>query len=1363
MDLPGILERLEPRLLLSTSPNPVDVLGYRDDLTGVGVNSNETILTPGNIGYAGFAKRFTTAVDGQVYAEPLYVAGVSITTGSEPGLHNVVFVATEHDSLYAIDGDSGDVLWQTSFINPGAGITTVPQTETGSGDISNEIGITATPAIDLASDTIFVEAKTKQVVGGLNHYVHTLYGVNIGSGAVSRSTVIADTTYSGSTYTYNSGPYVLGTGDGSITVGSEHRVYFNALRQMDRPGITLYNGNIYMAFASHGDNGPYHGWVLSYDITTLALNGVLNTTPNGGLGGIWQAGGTLTVDAQGYLYCETGNGSFNQNTSNFNAQGFPTDGDYGDSFIKIGRDPGTSQSNMNVNGWGLKVVDYFTPFNQASLSSADTDLGSGGPTVLPDSVGSVAHPHLLVGGGKEGKIYLIDRDNMGKFNATTDQVVQEIGSAVGGILSTPAYFNGTLYYTGSYSGPIKAFAISNAHITTTPTSQTTDTYGNLDGSPMISADGTNNGILWNLERGTGQMRAYDASNLATQLYTTAQAPGNRDQLGTVQKFSVPTVASGRVYVGVSGSLVAYGPPTPPTSVPSNPTTLTATAKFPTEIDLAWSDNSNNEDYFAVERSPNGTTGWQQIGTSGVNVSTYKDTSAQPSTQYFYRVYAHNSLGNSGYSNVASATTSSALPIGAGDGLLGMYYDNIDDTNLKVTRVDPTVNFNWAAGSPDPSIGVDTFSVIWTGEVQAQYSENYTFYTTSDDGIRVILAGQTIINNYADHGSTVNTSSPIALVAGQSYSIEIDYYENGGSAVAELRWSSPSTPQAVVPKSQLFSGVAPVAPSNLAVTPTSGTEVSLTWQDNSANETGFAIERKTGAGGVYEQVNLVNPNTTSTTDTALIQGQTYYYRVRATNFGSNSGPSNEVGVTLPVPPITPSGAHTTSVTMLQIALAWQDNSGDESEFRVYRRTGAGEFVIIATLPPNTTSYVDNGPGNAGLTPGIEYDYHIQAGNIAGYSDFTGVTVSTLDRVGPTWTGAVNTHWELGGNWDALAVPDGAAVAALDGLVPVNQPVLFADQAVQGLDVLTTGWTMNLSGHTLSVGTDGLSLPGGSSPTAKINVGDGNVVVAYGGASPLQAIEGWIKAGGGSKTDGAHYDWNGAGGITTSAIVGGDNVYRSLGLRDNGFAMANRSPMTQVDGAAVPAGAVVVKYTWIGDMDLDGSVTVNDYLEWLYYYRFQPAPENISWMTGDFNYDGQINVNDYLALLEGYRNQSGPLGDGSPLTPIAPASTSAATEPAAQTSGPLAAAMSTGNLVAPAEEGAAIRGLLRKSGGTQALAVLDAAAAEAVTRPAAGGVNLEVSKRTEPSAGKTTVLAIVPEAKLASLLHAGQATNGSNLLP
>jgi hypothetical protein len=507
----------------------VNVLTYHNDNARTGRNLSETVLTPANVNSNTFGRLFFQAVDGQVYGQPLYMANVAITN---KGTHNVVFVATEHDSVYAFDADGNTgsnaaPLWQVSFINPAAGVTTVPNGEVASANIAPEIGITSTMVIDAGTGTIYVEAKTKEVSGPNTSYMHRLHALDISSGQEK---------FGGPAVIL---PNVPGTGDG--TDGAGH-IPFNGLRQLNRPGLLLLNGVIYVGYASHGDVGPYHGWLLGFDAQTLQAKSVLNTTPNGGLGGIWQGGDAPATDTNGNIYFITGNGTFNN-----------ANGSYGDSFLRV-----------TPSGTNLTLADYFTPYDQQNLADSDLDLGSGGLMLLPDEAGSTNHPHLLAGGGKEGVIYLLDRDNLGHFNSTNNsQAVQTVAAgAAEWSFGTPAYFNNTLYYLGA-TDQLKAFGITNGQLTANPIAASTMVFAWPGATPSISANGTSNGIVWLVQAdaadsgGREIVHAFAATNVAVELYNSVQA-GTRDDAGVATKFIVPTIANGKVYVGGATQLSVYG-------------------------------------------------------------------------------------------------------------------------------------------------------------------------------------------------------------------------------------------------------------------------------------------------------------------------------------------------------------------------------------------------------------------------------------------------------------------------------------------------------------------------------------------------------------------------------------------------------------------------------------------------------------------------------------------------------------------------------------------------------------------------------------------------------------------------------------
>src|SRR5208337_4969033 len=636
---------------------------------GAGVNSNETILNPANVNATDFGKLFATIVDGQVYAQPLYMESVNITTGANQGTHNVVFIATQHDSLFAIDANTGIILWQDALVTPehGGTVTSVPSSAVNSSDISPEIGITATPVIDPSTGTIFVENKTQEVASNGTHFEHHLYAINIGSGAIANEVLIADSIGD----TVVSGPSVEGNGAGS----SGGVVQFDALRQMDRPALTLVNGNIYLAYASHGDTGPYHGWILGYSESTLALTAVFNANPNGSDDGIWQGGGTLayeTVNGITYLYFETGNGTFDTTLtqSPFNSSlMIPNQGDYGDSFVKVeidGTTPASGSLNAtnNMNGWGMHVVDYFTPMNEGNLSNGDTDMGSGTPLLLPASAGSAAHPNLLVGSGKEGRIYLIDRDDMGGYhgdaagdgNSGTDNVVQEtVTGAVNGSFDTPTFYNGTLYYVGAFGDEARTFTVANGVISSASVTQSADSYPFPGSTATISTDSSGgNAIVWDIAGpGTNQLRAYDASQgYSSEIYTSAQAANSRDSLGSAVKFTVPTVADGEVFVGTTNSVVAYGLIQQPTAPPAAPSNLAATAFSGSVINLTWTDNDtppNSATGYNILESTNGTN-FTQVGTASAGATSFPVGGLQLSTKYDFEIDAFNGMGTSAFSN-----------------------------------------------------------------------------------------------------------------------------------------------------------------------------------------------------------------------------------------------------------------------------------------------------------------------------------------------------------------------------------------------------------------------------------------------------------------------------------------------------------------------------------------------------------------------------------------------------------------------------------------------------------------------------------------------------------------------------------------
>jgi fibronectin type 3 domain-containing protein len=509
------------------------MLTYHNDLARDGTNTREFALTPANVNSGSFGKLFSCQVDAEVYAQPLWVPNLAIGGGN----HNVVFVATENDSVYAFDADANPCrqYWQKNFL--GTGITPVPPGDTGEAfDINKKIGITGTPVIDPVSLTLYVVAKTKE---GSTNYHQRLHAMSLIDGTekfngpldLSPSITV---------------PGIGDTGDSSVgCTSTPGNVPFCPLREGQRAGLALASGHVYVAWASHGDHQPYHGWIMSFNASNLAQAPVVfNDSPNGRESGIWMSGGAPAFDSSNNLYVITGNGDY--------------DGvnDFGDSFLKLSS--------------GLALQDWFTPSVQATLDGADLDLGSGGAVILVDLPSSTI-PHVVIGGGKGtnqlGQLYIVNRDNMGR-NATTDKVVQQF-NLNGMIYSTAAFWQNTLY-AAAVGQSLNAFALntSTSMFNTVATSQSSHFYNFPGTTPSVSSAGTTNGIVWALDTnsttaanasgtdGPAVLYAYDAMNLGTELWDSSQGMGNA--AGFAVKFCVPTVANGKVYVGTQTEITVYG-------------------------------------------------------------------------------------------------------------------------------------------------------------------------------------------------------------------------------------------------------------------------------------------------------------------------------------------------------------------------------------------------------------------------------------------------------------------------------------------------------------------------------------------------------------------------------------------------------------------------------------------------------------------------------------------------------------------------------------------------------------------------------------------------------------------------------------
>jgi len=515
---------------------PVNVPTWRYDNTHAGANTQETLLTVSNVNTTTFGKLFSVVVDGYVYGQPLYASGLTMPDGL---VHNVMFIATEHDSVYAFDADSNgganaQPLWTASMLDPShgaaAGATTVPSSDLGTHDIIPEIGITSTPVYDLTTQTIYVVAKTKEN----GNYIQRIHALNMLTGAEQANSPSQNITAT-----------VPGGGNGS----ANGQLTFSDMWQMNRVALDLFNGYLYVAFGSHGDNGPWHGWVIGFNATSLQQTGVICLSPNGFGNGVWGSGAGLpidTVSSTGRLFLSAGNGSFTSYPP------LSTKVDYGDSILRLDLGSGT-----------LTPGSAFTPFNQAALTSGDVDQGSGGELLLPDQPG--AHPHELLQVGKEGRILLLDRDNLGGYapgGTSNPNIIQDIPGQTAGLWSTPAYWNGHVYMWGN-SDYLKRFELTNGLLSTTPTMSSTMKSWFPGVAPVVSSNGTQNGIVWGIRsdaynaNGSSILYAFDANNLATVLYES-DTNAARDDAGPATKFTVPVVTNGKVYVGAGYQVDVYG-------------------------------------------------------------------------------------------------------------------------------------------------------------------------------------------------------------------------------------------------------------------------------------------------------------------------------------------------------------------------------------------------------------------------------------------------------------------------------------------------------------------------------------------------------------------------------------------------------------------------------------------------------------------------------------------------------------------------------------------------------------------------------------------------------------------------------------
>jgi hypothetical protein len=500
-----------------------DVLTYHNDNARTAQNLTELLLSPATVNSTSFGLLRVLPADGLVDGQPLVVSQLGVAGKTR----NVVYVVTEHGSIYSYDADDGTALIHKSLLAPGE----APSDDRGCSQVTPEIGITATPVIDRSAGlngTLYAVAMSKDGGGHFYQRLHALDLVTLAEQAQSPVTVQASY-----------------PGNGANSSGG--RVAFDPGQYKERTGLLLLNGIVYTAWASHCDIPPYTGWIIGYDQGSLSQTRLLNVSPNGNDAAIWQSGGGMAADSGGNFYALVANGTFDVS---LDGSGRPSAGDYGNAFIKVaGASP-------------LAVVDYFAELNDVSESAGDVDLGSGAPMLLPPlkDAGGVTR-NLAVGAGKDGHLYVVDSANLGKYSPSANRIWQDLPNALpGGMWAVPAYFNSTVYYA-DVNGTLKAFAIQQARLVATPSSQTSVVFAFPGASPAVSANGASGGIVWALESSPTQLavlHAFDAGNLGHELYSSNQAAGGRDQFGNGNKFVTPTIANGKVYVGTPSGVAVFG-------------------------------------------------------------------------------------------------------------------------------------------------------------------------------------------------------------------------------------------------------------------------------------------------------------------------------------------------------------------------------------------------------------------------------------------------------------------------------------------------------------------------------------------------------------------------------------------------------------------------------------------------------------------------------------------------------------------------------------------------------------------------------------------------------------------------------------
>jgi len=1010
-----------------------DVLMSRTDLARTGQSLNEPTLTAQSVASATFGKIYSFPVDGQAYAQPLVKANLTI---AGKGTFNTVFVATEQSSIYAVDADSGTPIWHRNFTNPATGLTARPATSNLE-DIQPVVSITSTPVIDAINGTLYVVAETVQSGSTAYYWLHAL-DVTTGADKVTPVRIQAS----------------VGNGLTPLNI--------TAATSQQRPGLIYLNGVVYAGFGSNGDNFPWVGWVVGYDGTTLAQVTVFCTSPSGAQGGgVWMGGAAPAVDSSGNMFLATGNGHFTAGSG------------WGNAFLKL-----------STSG-GLAVADYFAPFNQAALGDADQDVGSGGVTVLPNGAGSAAHPNLLVGTDKDGEIYLIDRNNMGHYNGSytapqNSNVVQWISGQVGGtaiyptavplayapnMFATPAYWQNRVYLCGA-KDHCKLFTLANGLLSTTPVSQTSTTFGYPGTQPVISAASSSAtaAILWGVERNNTSnasvLHAYDATNLATELYNSTQAANNRDAGAAPLSFAVPTVANGKVFVATQSTLDVYG------VLAASPQRLAAPTFAPTPSSYAGTQSvtisapSGARVYYTLDgtlptlSSPVYTAPLSISTTSTITAMAVQSgalTSAVVSGTYTITPgqAAQIRYVQGSYATPQSPQGSVAVKYTAAQqqGDLNVVVVGWNDSVATVKSVTDTSGNTYAlAVGPTVMSGIASQSIYYASNIPAAAASGNTVTVAFNSpatyaDIRIAEYGGVATAAALDvtaSGSGTGTSASSGLAStrfANDLLVGADLTVTGtttGSGFTQRMLTVPdadlledrivtavgsyAATAGIAPSGQWIMQLAafkaavsgtppptPTAPSGLTATAAGATGINLAW--TAASESGgsiaqYLIERCQGA-GCSNFAQIATSTATSYADASLNGSTSYSYRVRAKDAAGNTGPySNTASATTGAAvPGVPTNLAAVASGSMQVNLSWgaaSETGGTVSSYLIERCQGAGCSSFAQIGTATTLTY-----GDTGLSGSTTYSYRVRAKDTAG-STGAYSNVATVNTAAPTLT-------------------------------------------------------------------------------------------------------------------------------------------------------------------------------------------------------------------------------------------------------------------------------------------------------------------------------------------------------------------------